>query len=534
MSVTELTLESDMDAFWKSWDDQRARKEMEDTRMRAWQKSQGYVVDDEEDPKPTFSRKMQDSLPEELQFQEDQNLYPEFLPMDEKKLFPLARVYGGKHAYRGGDRCIFKKIGGQKFNVSKDMSALILVKDSGDDGKLVAFGHPYLLAQKSSDKDPSVPHDIETSGEEEPLTEEQEELSEEQEQSGEPVSADQDMSQVNAPREDMATEPVPEDFDTLEIDEKLDPRWLKVRFKPDSQRPCVSLSFFMDPSRKERKVILDIYAQHLQSSKDCAGITEDEIEVIQNKDPEQRYDAERLLVTLMRAGCFSIFTQFSSTEKTALSGFFKYFRTIMYAAAHLGNFWWYALAADGKRNALQEYGYPFDQVPVPRWMIPKWCIEYAGDESNAKPLAAHMQQCGRYNPVTEGGNKDPDFFTFGKRFAIPTKAQMAHPEFDKLYVTKSKVDDSAGPAPAEEKGQEKQPQASFPPERRGNPPGTGKRSQKPWAWAWAWLVVVVTGAGVVDSPLLDRHPWPSVSLSKLLLILRLWEWELCDCEEKDD
>lgn len=80
--------------------------------------------------------------------------------------------------------------------------------------------------------------------------------------------------------------------------------------------------------------------------------------------------------------------------------FFKYSRTVMYAAAYLGNFWCYSLVTSGERDAVRRPDFPFDRVPIPRWMVRKWRIEYYGNEEHSKPRSVQIQQRGQYSTVT--------------------------------------------------------------------------------------------------------------------------------------
>ncbi|KAK4497918.1 hypothetical protein PRZ48_010573 [Zasmidium cellare] len=549
MSESQATFEPDMDAFWESWDKQQAWKKKKEAIHEAWRKTQRDKMDSS---KRTFYLEMQESLPARLKFKEDQNLYPEYLPVDKQKSFPLEKVYGGKQAYRGGDRPRFKKANGRALTPGDRTSALIVLSDPKADGELVAFGYPFRAIQRDFAEDPAASHrrnpandnethkqpagdvddsssedgddEIRPKNEDKPLSlEEEEEQSKELKFTGEhqtklSMDVDQDPSQPSGAS--------PEDHST-DVG-KLNPKWIKVMFKPDSQRPRVRLVFHLDRGTNEREVAIDIYGQHLMATEDSIGIemsttkqsrvlqglpngeelelldrnlatlakddslwrtdvhltkpgsyeimgvTQEEATAIRKKDSSQLNDGERLLNALSVNRVLSIFVQAPSSEHTALQPFFEYFATVMYAAAHLGNFWWYALVTNGERDAIQQSDYPFNQVPVPRWMIKRWRIECYGDWIYAEPRSAQAQECAQYKTATEGRNPGLDDYVDVQRFVVAREAQGSLVEFEKLSSTKPKTTDSADHEPAE---QEKGEEPNKRPVGRGKPPGTGKRSQ---------------------------------------------------------
>lgn len=141
----ETTLEPDWDALWRSVNATEAKKQANALMWRMYK-----------EPGRTFHCDMQSTLPMKLKFLEDAALYPKHLPVDERKQFPLHKVYGGEQAYRGSDKPRFKTTKGTTLKVTEKTSALLVFKDVEADGRLVAFGYPYQSTREDSSKDTAV------------------------------------------------------------------------------------------------------------------------------------------------------------------------------------------------------------------------------------------------------------------------------------------------------------------------------------------------------------------------------------------
>lgn len=119
-----------------------------------------------------------------------------------------------------------------------------------------------------------------------------------------------------------------------------------------------------------------------------SGITPKEVQAFEQRfarGDSKLSPAEELIVLLNQTNSLSIYVHWPEEFADHLQFFWKYFRSISYAAANLGNFWWFKLAL--KDGRVIDERYPFMDLRLPKWMVTTWLVHYVDYEPiSFKPL----------------------------------------------------------------------------------------------------------------------------------------------------
>lgn len=187
------------------------------------------------------------------------------------------------------------------------------------------------------------------------------------------------------------------------------------------------------------RVDLDLYAPGVFPQRGARGrpvwnnVTKEEVnkwraEFKQAMSPEGHSlsDQQLLIVLLHDYSEFTLFGKDYATageKREAFDKFKEFFCVSMYACAHLGNFWWYGKSTVDKDDKSELYHYlpitsekfPFEKVPVPRWLVRKWQVTYNAEDM--KPLTAVMVECNAYANHSASPLPDDSTSSFQYRLA---------------------------------------------------------------------------------------------------------------------
>ena len=350
---------------------------------------------------PTTYTRVVSELPQELQFAEPNAnvIYPEYLKHDKQRKFSLRTLYHGPQTYRANDRPRFAK--GAKRLVTSSV-ALLQIRDAPL-GERSLFGS--VMRQSPTDGS--------------------------------------------------------------------DPRTVKIICRPDSQYPALEVTVKMG----HKWVTCSIYSNSLTRSEDDIGLAfttgidlhtssslpEDGhvkelaaknsllrirlelipvgsepmsgtvgrpiwsgISQIELDDLVRRYDTntqltapEKAIVLLYRTNNLAVYIESPKELVNDLAPFFEYMRSIMYASAHLGNFWWYTIGLSAGSTSCGEYS--FSMISIPRWLVTRWIVTYENDE----PKCAKALTSVPLRPISRGLYPDTNTFVFFQKLILAREAYEA-------------------------------------------------------------------------------------------------------------
>ena len=408
---------------------------------------------------PVITTKTVSILPEELKFQEDPTLYAEYLPNDENQKFPLACVHSGEQAYRGNDRPSWKvgKDGKDRLRVANPSHCMVHLKDAA---QLKVFGwpsstfpqgtpdgHSVKVIYKADTQRPCVSINI-TIPEEELETKVEDKTTE-----GEEKKIVTDPN----PDTEMATDPPAEKQQKKRTKKVTYEIYANSIMRSDDD---VGIEFGAGTSDRVSKdglpqhpKIEELAKAHNLWRTDIFLYTEDKQPEVGTTarpvwagiNPQERehlaqlYDAgkeklsnmQRLIVLLGRSNEISLLQEWEASLSKYLAPFFDYFRTVVYASAHGGNFWWYELAHFPK-GSNKDDDYPCKEVPFPRWIVTLWRVTYSDD----KPISAEQVSCKPFKRIESGVYPDADTYAFENRLGTAREALCAAAAIEKVTLDK--------------------------------------------------------------------------------------------------
>jgi hypothetical protein len=364
-----------------------------------------------------------DELPEEVMGTEKdvKKLYPDFLPGDTNKQFPMAPVFD----YRGSDRPQFKKLG--KFSLASRHTALIVFHDIERPNKAFGTAHvtkdtpkeeicleaylkpdtqmpSVMLAVKRSDGS-TVRHNLYANS-----------ICRNDKHLGFDILWGQDA---------RIKEDLPDDAHLRQLANqgqllRIDIAKYAHGFKPLSGRndPHVWSADNLDAL----ELIRGLCARADIEANDQLG----DAPLLDNQDS--------LLVCLHASVRMSIYMWLGSVEPTPevlapLHEFRTFMRSCMWAAAMYGNYWWYTL---NTAIPLDADNYPFDDgtefIAHPRWLTESCDVTFAGDKAiSYKPL-----KWATFGELESGRYPDAQTPAFLARLSTVREIQQQDFELDRL------------------------------------------------------------------------------------------------------
>ena len=154
------------------------------------------------------------------------------------------------------------------------------------------------------------------------------------------------------------------------------------------------------------------------------GISAEELERIRTAEltAETPY-WERAVFALSHCRKFSILRGYSSDwEQT--KPFAEFFTGCMYAVANYGNWWWYSLVSG---TVISDRDFPFGTA-VPRWMVKTVDVKYVGN----KAVSYEPVQTTNFQPLRSGVYPDSDTVSFAYRLGLSREIEKQDHDLDRI------------------------------------------------------------------------------------------------------
>ncbi|KAF2479579.1 AAA domain-containing protein [Neohortaea acidophila] len=358
-----------------------------------------------------------DELPDELKGAEKERelCYPDYLDHDHKKQFPLAAVHNhGGRMYRGHDVPRFR-LGVDKN--SKEIAtwrfALICIRDV-DEAQQSVFGHPShrYRPEDSSDGDLRLVQFMVHGGSQRPSIHLR--INRERGEDGKPTSVVFWKCYAHSCVRNTDSEPA------IGLEFGVNDDATVREGMPQGSRQLRELAG--ENSIWATHLLLnDIDKQPTTGATGrpvWRGITPAEIDQLATRAAagEDLTEADRAIVALHRTSAVSIYTWVAAEQAEYCRPFFQYIRTVFFATATMGPWWYYRLASP--EEDLDSANYPFEQIPPPRWLVTRWSVKRIGGKAvDASPVAWN-----KLSTIPDGIFPDLDGLAFEMRLGVAREA----------------------------------------------------------------------------------------------------------------
>ncbi|EME38755.1 hypothetical protein DOTSEDRAFT_38982 [Dothistroma septosporum NZE10] len=340
-----------------------------------------------------------------------QRIYPDFLEIDEKHAFPLKAVHSGATMYRGTDIPNFgigRKIAGVARNANQIMRMLI---DDGQGGHITlgVAGHKYntgvadlTVSHRPHTQRPQLIVDIvfERDSAGAPKKRVQCHIhAHSLQRSNDTVGFEMKMG------DDIVPAHVPDTICDMYPDTKA--------ARGSAEFPMFSTLITLNPRDHEPE------DEGAWGNMVFMGITKDDLKaLVVSAASGQPLAPAQMAVAALAAGPQHVLFLGSTDAKNKpeVNRLNEFSRAVFYATAHMGTYWYYTLAAGGRK--LTDPKFPYSQVDPPRWLVKEWYIfTEDGIPVDWRPLT--WEAFGQLNPVGL-----PDTSTFGNEHKIAVAREL--------------------------------------------------------------------------------------------------------------